>query len=206
MQLLRVDSAALRAMAPASSLIEVLNEDEDIEDVVPLSGQEVPDWLRRLSVPIGWHLIEIRNDSDPPLTRMVVHGPRGRGEWAAAETISVFGYTGWLTFYDVLHNADGTLHGLKATNITVQVLPVPPIQWTAAVRSSGIAVIGERSVWIQESNYVAGSEQPHEGRLIVHRLLVDTTRRAQLARDLTQLSDAAYTGFVAALPNQRSAG
>ena len=137
---------------------------------------------------------------------MAVCGPLGNGEWEAADTISLFGYTGWPTFYDVLHNADGTLRALNATGIAVQVLPVPPIQWTAAVRSRGIALIGERSVWVQVSNYVAGSEQPRAGRLIVHSLYVDMACRARLVEDVTQLSDAVYQGFVAALLKQKRTG
>ncbi|OBG36230.1 hypothetical protein A5673_18125 [Mycobacterium sp. E3198] len=105
----------------------------------------------------------------------------------------------------MLHNADGTLRALNGTEIAVQVLPVPPIQWTAAVRSSGVALIGERSVWVQVTNYVAGSEQPHAGRLIVHSVYLDTPSRARLAEDVTQLSDAVYQGFVAALLNQTGA-
>jgi hypothetical protein len=99
----------------------------------------------------------------------------------------------------VLHNADGTLRGLNAIGIAVQVLPVPPIQWTAAVRSSGIAVIGDRSVWVQLSNYVAGSERPRAGRLIVHSLFVDTVCRDGLAQNITQLSNGVYQGFINAL-------
>jgi hypothetical protein len=187
---------------PASSLIDVLIEDEDIEDVIPLSGLELPGWLQRLSVPLDWQLIELPDGADLPLTRMAVRGPRGDGEWEAADTMSVFGYTGWPVFYDVFHNADRTLRGLNAARITIKVLPVPPIQRAAAIRSSGTAAIGDRSVWVQQSNYLAGSEQPHASRLIVHSLFVDTACRARLAENVTQLSDAVYQGFVDALLNE----
>jgi hypothetical protein len=184
---------------PSSSLVDAFNEDEDIEDVVALAGVEVPEWLRRLSIPMNWQLVGLPDAPDEPVTRMAVCGPLGDGAWEAADTISVFGYTGWPAFYDVLHNADGTLRGLNAIGIAVQVLPVPPIQWTAAVRSSGIAVIGDRSVWVQLSNYVAGSERPRAGRLIVHSLFVDTVCRDGLAQNITQLSNGVYQGFINAL-------
>ena len=186
---------------PASSLVDALIEDEDIEDVVPLPRPEVPGWLQRLSAPMNWQLIELPDDADPPLTRMAVCGPRGDGEWEAADIISIFGYTGWPVFYDVFHNADRMLRGLNATSIAIKVLPIPPMQRAAALRCSGTARIGDRSVWIQQSNYVAGSEQPHASRLIVHSLFVDTACRARLAEDVTQLSDAVYHGYVAALLN-----
>lgn len=190
---------------PASPLIDALNEDEEIEDIVALSGAEAPTWLRQLSIPEGWQLVEPPGRSDPPLTRLAVCGPLGNGEWEAAETVSVFGYTGWPVFYDVLHNADRALRGLKAAGIAVKVLPVPPIQWTAALRSSGIAVVRDRRVWIQQSNYVAGSEQPHAGRLIVHSIFVDAASRTRLAEDITQLSNAVYQGFINALSGEHPA-
>lgn len=191
---------------PSLPLVDALHQDEDIEDVVALSGAEMPEWLQQLNTPVNWQLVELADISGQRVARMAVCGPLGNGEWEAAETISVFSYTGWPTFDDVLRNADGTLLGLDATGITVQVLPVPPIQWTAAVRSSGVARIGERSVWVQQSNYVAGSEEPHASQLIVHSLFVDSPCRAQLAEDLAQLSEAVYQGFLAALPRQQRKG
>jgi hypothetical protein len=186
----------------ASSLVDVLNQDEDIEDVVPLSGAEVPGWLQRLSIPRGWQLVELPDIPDLPLTRIAVCGQRGNGEWEAADTISVFGYTGWPVFYDVFRNADRTLRDLNATGIAVKVLPIPPIQRTAALRSSGTALIGDRSVWVEQSTYVAGSEQPHAGRLIVHNIFADNTCRGRLEADMAKMSDAVYQGFVATLDNQ----
>jgi hypothetical protein len=182
--------------------VDVLIDDEDIEDVGALSGAQVPRWLQQLDIPEGWQLVELSDKPEVPLARMVVHGPRHDGGWEAADTISVFGYTGWPVFYEVFSNAAGTLHDLGAADIVTKVLPVPPTQWTAALRSSGTAVIGGRSVWVQQSNYVAGSEQPHAGRLIVHSVFVDAARHAGLADDITQMSNAVYQGFVAALFNE----
>lgn len=187
------------------SLVDVFIEDEYIEDVAALSAVEVPEWLKRLGVPPGWELGPLSDSGNMPWARVAVTGPRGGGEWDAAETIRVFGYTGRPLFYDVLHNADRTLRGLNATDIAVKVLPVPPIQWTAAVRSSGIARVGDRGVWIQQSNYVAGAEQPRAGRLVVQSLFVDTACRARLSDDINALSDAMYQGFVAALTYRPSA-
>jgi len=186
---------------PSSSIVDVLYEDEDIEDIVALSGAWAPEWLQRLSVPTNWQIVGLPDVPDQRTARMAVCGPLGKGEWEAADTISVFGFTGWPAFYDVFRNADRTLRGLNATGITVQVLPLPAIQWVAAVRSSGTAVIGDRSVWVQQTNYVAGSEQPQAGRLIVHSVFIDAASRGRLAEDVTRLSNAVYQGFVAALLN-----
>jgi hypothetical protein len=184
---------------PSSSIVDVLHEDENIEDVVALSGAAAPEWVQRSSIPMNWQLVRLPDASKHLTARMAVCGPLGNGEWEAAETISAIGFTGWPSFYDVFRNADRTLRGLDATGIATQVLPVPAIQWAAAVRSSGIAVIGDRSVWVQQSNYVAGSEHPHAGRLIVHSLFVEAACRDRLAEDINQLSEAVYQEYVAAL-------
>ncbi|WP_422604265.1 hypothetical protein [Mycobacterium sp.] len=184
---------------PSSSLVDVLYEDEDIDDVVALSGDAAPQWLTQLSIPTNWQLLRLPETPEQVLARMAVFGPLGNGEWQAADTINVIGFTGWPTFYDVYRNADGALRGLDSRDIAVKVLPVPLIQWTAAVRSSGTALLSDRSVWIQQSHYVAGSEQRHASRLTVHTILIDSARREQLAENITHLSDEVYQGFINAL-------
>ncbi|WP_139027116.1 hypothetical protein [Mycobacterium bohemicum] len=181
------------------SLVDVLIEDEYIDDVAALPAVEIPEWLKRLGVPRGWELSPPADGTSAPWALVAVTGPRGSGEWDAAETISVFGYTGRPLFSDVFHNADRMLRGMNASDIAVKVLPIPPVQWTAAVRSSGIAHVRDRSVWVQQSNYVAGSDQPHAGRLIVHSLFVETASQARLSDDIREASDAVYEGFVAGL-------
>jgi hypothetical protein len=190
---------------PSSSIVEALYEDEDIEDIVALSGAAAPEWIQHSSVPMNWQLVRLPDASDQMTARMAVCGPLGNGEWEAADTISVIGFTGWLAFYDVFRNADRMLRDLDATDIAVKVLPVPPIQWTAAVRSSGVATIDDQSVWVQQSNYVAGSEQSRAGRLIVHSLFVDSAFHDRLTEDIAQLSDDVYQGFINALSREHHA-
>jgi hypothetical protein len=192
-----------QGLPPAvSSLVDVLLEDEEIEDVGAVNGTQVPEWLQRLNIPKNWQLVELLDEPRMPLARMAVYRPPDNDGWQAAETISVFGYTGWPSFYEVLHNTDRTLRALDGIGINTKVLPVPPIQWTAALRSVGTARIGGRRMWIQQSNYVAGSEQPHAGRLVVHSLFVEATSRAQLTEDVVQMSTAVYRGFITALSNE----
>ncbi|ETZ53419.1 hypothetical protein CKJ76_20400 [Mycobacterium avium] len=184
----------------------MLADDEDIEDVTLLAEHQVPGWLQRLDVPPHWQLIDFPDSAEPSLTRMAVRGPLGNGEWQAADTISVFAYTGWPAFYDVFQSADRTLRGLNAAGIAVRVLPVPPVQRTAAIRSIGSAAIGERNVWVEQTHYVAGSEQPQASRLIVHTILVEATSRPRFAEDVNRLSNAVYQGFVGTLANECSNG
>jgi hypothetical protein len=189
-----------------SSIVDVLLADEEIEDVGALTGTQVPEWLHRLDTPQGWQLVELSDTPNVPLARMAVHGPRDDGGWEAAETISVFGYTGWPMFYEIFRNTAGTLRTLGAAGIVTKVLPVPQKQWTVGVRSSGTALIGSRDAWAQQSNYAVGSEQPHAGRLIVHSIFAEATSRARLAEDISRLSDAVYQGFVATLGNENRTG
>jgi hypothetical protein len=190
---------------PSSSIVETLYEDEDIEDVVALTGPAAPEWLKQLTIPANWHLLRLPDGPDQALARIAVFGPLGNGEWQAADTINVTGFTGWPTFYDVYHSADSVLRGLRSTDIAIRALPVPPTQWAAAMRSCGTALFGDRSVWLQQSHYFAGSEQPHASRLTVHSILVDASCRERLAEDITQLSDEVYHGFLGALSEERHA-
>jgi hypothetical protein len=193
----------------ASSMKAVLIDDEwmDIEDVVTLTGDRLPDWLQRLGIPQNGRAVTLPNNSEVPLAKAAVWGKRNDGGSEAAETICAFGYTGWPLFSDVLEKSAGTLRALGAGNVVTKVLPVSPRRWTAAVRSTGIALIGGRparapeshTAWVQQSTYVAGSDQPHAGRLIVQSLFVETASHARLSDDIREASDVVYEGFVAAL-------
>jgi hypothetical protein len=185
---------------PSSLVVDALRDDDDIEDVVALTGAAAPDWLTQLRIPTDWQVLGLPESPEQAITRMAVFGPLGNGEWEAADTIGVTGFTGWPSFYDVYRNADRLLRGLGSSQIEVKALPVPPFQWTAAVRSSGTALLGDGSVWIQQSNYVAGSENPHASRLIVHTILVNAERQKELSQDISRLSADVYNGFIDALP------
>lgn len=200
----------------ASSMKGLLTENEwtEIEDVVALSGDRLPEWLQRLGFPQSWHPVTLPDHVEVPLARAAVHGKRGDGGWEAAETISVFGYTGWPMFSDVVEKSADALRALGASGVVTKMLPVPPRRWTAAVRSTGIALIDGRpvwakesnSAWVQQSSYVAGSDDPHAGRLIVHSLFIGPRYRAGLSEEIAHLSEAVYQGFIGALLNEHSNG
>lgn len=183
----------------ASSLVDVLIADEDITDVVTLTGAHLPQGLQQLDHPAGWQLVAPPDDPAVPLARIAVYGPRVDGGSQAAETLSVFGYTGWPYFDELVRHADRTLRDLDATDVTTRVLAIRPTRWAAALRSSGTVVIGGRQLWMQQSNYVAGSDQPHAGRLTIHTVFVNTQYRAQLAGDITEMSDAVQQWFIASI-------
>jgi hypothetical protein len=187
---------------PSSSIVDALHEDEDIEDIVALTGDAAPEWLRDLTIPTNWQLLGHPGGAEQALARMAVFGPLGNGEWEAAETINVTGFTGWPAFYDVYHSADSVLRALDSRHIAVKALPVPPIQWTAALRSSGTALLGDRRVWLQQSHYIACSDEPRASRLTVHTVLVDSARQEQLAENIIQLSDEVYHGFLSTLTKE----
>ncbi|OBK56606.1 hypothetical protein A5657_09370 [Mycobacterium kubicae] len=182
-----------------TTLLAVLTEDEEIHDLVALKEGSLPQWIQRLGVPPGWQPQDLPDNAESPMARLTVHGSLGDGRWEAAETMNVFGYTGWPVFYDVYHHADGILRNLHAGGVVLKVLPVPRVERVAAVRSSGIAAIGGRNVWVQHSTYVVGSKRPHESRLIVQNIFVDGESRSRLAGDVAWLSGAVYDGFVAAV-------
>jgi hypothetical protein len=77
----------------------------------------------------------------------------------------------------------------------------------AAVRSSGITLLGgppasvrdSKAVWVQQTSYAAGAEEPQPAQLIIHTLLVDAWCRPRLSDDIVQVSDAIYRGFLVAL-------
>lgn len=188
---------------PSPSILGVLEQDEDIDDVVSLSGATAPEWLRELRVPAGWQVLSLPEAPEQAQARMAVFGPLGDGEWEAADTINVTGFTGSPAFYDVYRSADSVLRALNSTDIAVRALPVPPLQWAAALRSSGTAILGDRSVWLQQSHYVAGSERPRGSRLIVHTILTDPAYQEQLAENIIRLSDQVYHGFISTLLKER---
>lgn len=186
-----------------TSVPDLLSGEEDVEDIAALPADAAPSWLQQLRAATTWQPVRL---PDYPQLHLAVHGPRGDGSWQAAETLHVFRFTGWPLFADLLGNAARTLRNLHATNITTKMLPIPPVQGAAALRSAGTVMFGERRIWVQLSHYLVGSEESQAGRLIVYGMFVDTTCRAQLADDVTAHNDAVHRGFVAALRGAQHSG
>jgi hypothetical protein len=174
-------------------------DEDEINDFGPLTGDSVPEWVRRLTVLEGWRMLDLPPDQAAAVTRLAVAGPRPDGSCEATETLSVFGYTGWAGFDEVLSGADRSLQDLDADHITSRVLRLPPVKWAVAVQAEGVAMLGERRMWMRQSNYLIGSMSPHAGRLFVHSVIVDDAVRQQWAQDVDRLCEAVHHGFVASL-------
>ena len=189
----------------ASSMVDVLAAQEDVDgealirDIAPLVGADAPEWLQHLVIPPGWTRIEPPAGQRDALARLLVAGPRPDGGWEAAETLRVVAYTGYAAFHDVADNAARTLRDFGASAISSRVLRIPPQRWVVAVRGEGVASLGARPVLMRQSNYLAGSEEPGAGRLIVHNLLVDTAALPRWSADMDRLSAAVQDGFVTSL-------
>ncbi|BBZ15243.1 hypothetical protein [Mycobacterium branderi] len=187
----------------ATSVPDLLSDEEDVQDIAALPADATPTWLQQLSEVTTWQPVRLPHN---PQLRLAVHGTPSDGSWQAAETLSVFRFTGSPLFADLLSNSARTLRNLHAAEITTKMMRVPPVQGVAALRSAGTITFGERRVWVQLSHYLIGSEEPLAGRLIVHGMFVDTAWRAQLAATVTARSDAVHRGFVAAVRDAQRSG
>jgi hypothetical protein len=188
-----------RRLTTAKSIAEVIAEDVYVDHLVQLDGDGIPEWLSRLEVPDGWRLAQLDDSSPARPTRVAVCGQRADTGWEASDTISVFGFTGVPLFRNVLGNAACILRDLDAHDITTRVLTAPPKPGVLAVRSSGTFTIARLCVWAQYSTYLAGSEQPAAGRLIMHNVFVESGYRTRLVDDIIELSDAVHQGFIAGI-------
>jgi len=192
-------------LANVSSMVDVLlsqdgiYDEDEIHDFRPLTGDSVPQWVRRLYVPEGWRVPDLPPDQAAAVTRLAVAGPRPDGSFEATETLSVFGYTGWVGFDEVVSGADRSLQDLDADHITTRVLRLPPVKWAVAVQAEGVAMLGGRRMWMRQSNYLAGSMLPHNGRLFVHSVMVDDAVRQRWAGDVDLLCEAIHQGFIQSL-------
>ncbi len=192
-------------LANVSSMVDVLlsqdgiYDEDEINDFQPLTGDSGPEWVRRLTVPEGWRMLDLPPDQAAAVTRLAVAGPRPDGSSEATETLSVFGYTGWVGFDEVLSGADRSLQDLDADHITTRVLRLPPVKWAVAVQAEGVAMIGGRRIWVRQGNYLIGSMSPHAGRLFVHSVMVDDAVRQQWGKDVDRLCEAVRQGFVQSL-------
>jgi hypothetical protein len=161
-----------------------------------LRAEDLPEPLTRLGAPPGWRLARLADSPIAPV-RLAVYGQHPDGSWEGCETIRAFGFTGALPADFVRANADGTLRGLHAENITVGALAAPPP--ATAVRSSGSFTVAGRQVWAQFSTYVAGPTPAAHGLLIEHSLIVDASCRARLDDDITNLSNSIHHAFLTAI-------
>lgn len=185
--------------AVASSLLDALADRVyGVDDLVALAGSNTPDWVRELAAPPQWHQVDLpAAPTGVAPARTLVWGPRADGGCDAADTVEVYGYTGLPSFGDVFNSTARSLRDLDVQDLRTRMLAVPAIAGVAAERSTGLVTMDERRIWIQLSNYVAGSSAPHSGRLIVHSLYVVERFHHQLNDDIAVLTATIQDTFTA---------
>jgi hypothetical protein len=185
--------------ASASSLIQALTDpDYGVEDLMVLSGAHTPAWIDQLLIPPHWQRLDLpETEVRVAPERVLVRGPHIGGGWEATDTLEVYGYTSRPALSVVLGSTTRTLRDLDATDLTTRVLAIPATVGLAAERSTATLTIEGRRIWTQLTHYVAGSDEPLAGRLIVHSLHADTDRLPAYGDDLAVLTRTVQDAFTA---------
>ena len=188
-------AAEQRRLGAVSSIAEVAAR--HVNHLAEVRAGDLPEPLTRLGAPPGWRLANLQGSPVAP-ARVLVYGQHPDGSWDGCETIRVFGFTGDLPADVVRANADCTLRGVGAEQITAGALAAPPAA-AVAVRSSGSFSTPGRAVWAQFSTYVANPTPAARGLLIEHSLVIDSRCRTTLNDDFTNLSNGIHHAFLTAI-------
>jgi hypothetical protein len=186
----------LSQLTALSSVVDVVAR--YVDDLAPIPARELAEWVAGLAVPTGWQVLSL-DAIAAPLARIAVCGQRPEGGWDACDTISVFRFTGFPPREVVEDNAECTLRDLGASESIFTTVAPPPPPGVAAVRSDGHFDIAGKPIWASYETYVAGSDQPGQGRLIQHSVFVDYGSYFRLGRDVGQLTRAVHDAFRTAI-------
>jgi hypothetical protein len=163
-----------------------------VDDFTPVPVADVfPTASAVFELPKDWLLAAPGQQLDQPM-RVVVTGHRSRGGWEGCATLAAFAFTGSPATDIIVAHAACTLHDLQAAAVTVQMLPLPPVPGSCAIRSSGYVTAAGLRLCAQLSTYVVGSEAAGCGRLFEHSVFVTSQRRTALHPDTQQLSQAVH--------------
>jgi hypothetical protein len=195
----RAEERSQQRWASSSSLVEAMtDEDYGVTDLMALTGASTPAWIHGLPVPRHWYPLELPEAKVAvPPARVLVRGPRTAGGWEATDTLSVYGFTGCPAFSIVLDSTARSLHELAAQDIATRMLAIPSGPGLAAERSTATLAVEGRRIWVQLTNYLAGSDHTHAGRLIVHSVYIDAERLSELADDVRGLTHTIQDRFLA---------
>lgn len=186
--------------AVASSLLDALADEFcGVDDLVAFTGGDTPRWVAQLAAPPHWRQADFPNAETAIVApaRTLVWGPRSDGGWEATDTVEVYGYTGLPSFGDVLGSTARSLRDLDAQDVRTRMVAMPAIPGIAAERSTGLVAIDGRRIWVQLTNYIAGSNAPNSGLLIVHTLYVAENFYNELANDIAMLTGTVQDTFIA---------
>lgn len=186
-------AAELRHKAGATSVVRALAR--YVDDLIQLSSEQIPDYLKGLGAPPGWRIARLQGANVAP-ARIALYGQRPDGRWEGCETIAVFGFTGEPPEQALRESVARTLHDLGAEDIETHSLAATQIPGVTAARSSGYVTVAGQRFWAQYSTYVADSTAPGNGRLILHSLFIESGCRATLADDIAQLGNAVHHAFL----------
>ena len=151
-----------------------------------MADNEVPMWLTRLAVPMGWRVGRYNGLAAAPW-RVAVTGPHDDGGWDGCETITVYMFDGVIPLHALDADADVALRDLDAADITTTVLYSD--HSGAVVRSSGYLAAG--GVWIRALHSYFATE----GMLIHQSIYVDVRADAALSPGVEQLSREVRSAF-----------
>lgn len=204
----RAEDRVQQRWAVAASLVEAMtDEDYGVIDLTALTGASTPAWVSELPVPRQWCPLELPEATVAvPPARVLVRGPRTAGGWVATDTLSVYGFTGCPAFSIVLDSTARSLHELAAQDIDTRMLAIPSGPGLAAERSTATLAVNGRRIWTQLTNYLAGSDRPHAGRLIVHSLYIDADHLTELADDVRGLTQTIQDAFLAQITRYAGSG
>jgi hypothetical protein len=184
-------AAEQRRVAAVSSIAAVASR--HVDDLAERCAEDLPEPLTRLGAPSGWRLANLEGSPVQP-ARVAVYGQHPNTGWDGCETIRAFGFTGVLPADIVRANADCTLRGLAAEDITAGALAAPPA--ATAVRSSGSFTAAGRRYWAQFSAYLANPTASTRGLLLEHSIITAAHCRAGLGEDISNLSNALHHAFL----------
>ncbi len=187
-----------RLHGASTSLLEAFaDEFFGVEDLVALTGALTPAWIDQLPVPPHWRRVDLaETEVTVAPARVAVWGPRAEGGWEATDTLEVYGFTGIPAFSVVLGSTARALGDLGVDDISTRILAIPATVGVAVERSTAVVAVEGRRIWIQLTHYVAGNDEPHAGRLIVHGLYAAAEREPTLAHDMGVLTGGVQDPFV----------
>ena len=186
--------AAAAVGAPPTVSTGIAEIGTHVTGLTSVPAHQLPEWIQNLVAPNGWVVARVENQ--PAVARVALFGPMADASWTAAETISVFSFTG-VPPADVLRAHNGRpLRDLHADSITTYPLDASCRPDVTTVRSEGyFTTVGKRT-WGQCSTYLVGSHRTGAGLLIEQVIFVEAARRGHLREDIAELADTVHEAFL----------